>query len=129
MTSRLNELFDDLPKKLDVTQVAALLGMTKKGVYQWIHQGVIPAYKIGATWIVLRDELRDTIASGSNHSLPSASSWGTRTSTDVASRRRGRRCSRCGAANGVRRLRARSPLIVLVREHAYRASLQARRHS
>ena len=59
------------PKKLDVTQVAALLGMTKKGVYQWIHLGVIPAYKIGATWIVLRDELRDTIASGSNHSLPS----------------------------------------------------------
>lgn len=66
MTSRLDELFDDLPKKLDVPQVADLLGMTKKGVYQWIHQGVIPAYKLGATWIILRDELRDAIASGSN---------------------------------------------------------------
>lgn len=66
MTSRLDELFGDLPKKLDVPQVAELLGMTKKGVYQWIHQGVIPAYKLGATWIILRDELRDAIASGSN---------------------------------------------------------------
>lgn len=72
MTSRLDELFDDLPKKLDVPQVADLLGMTKKGVYQWIHQGVIPAYKLGATWMILRDELRDAIAGGSNltHQLP-----------------------------------------------------------
>ena len=61
-----DELFGDLPKKLDVPQVADLLGMTKKGVYQWIHSGTIPAYKLGATWIILRDELRDAIASGSN---------------------------------------------------------------
>lgn len=66
MTSRLDDLFEGLPVKLDVTQVAELLGMTKKGVYQWIHQGVIPAYKLGSTWFVLRDELRDTVASGSN---------------------------------------------------------------
>jgi excisionase family DNA binding protein len=48
--------------------------MTKKGVYQWIHQGTIPAYKLGATWIILRDELRDAIASGSNlaQELPSS---------------------------------------------------------
>lgn len=74
MTSRLDELFGDLPKKLDVPQVADLLGMTKKGVYQWIHQGVIPAYKLGATWIILRDELRDAVASGSNlaHKLPAS---------------------------------------------------------
>ena len=74
MTSRLDELFGDLPKKLDVPQVADLLGMPKKGVYQWIHQGVIPAYKLGATWIILRDELRDAIASGSNlaHKLPAS---------------------------------------------------------
>lgn len=74
MTSRLDELFDALPVKLDVSQVANLLGMTKKGVYQWIHQGVIPAYRLGATWIILRDELRDAIASGSNltQHLPSA---------------------------------------------------------
>lgn len=66
MTSRLDELFDGLPKKLDVPQVAELLGMTKKGVYQWIHSGTVPAYKLAGTWIILRDELRDAIASGSN---------------------------------------------------------------
>ena len=66
MTSRLDELFEDLPKKLDVPEVAALLGMTTKGVYKWIHTGTIPAYKLGAGWIILRDELRDAIASGSN---------------------------------------------------------------
>lgn len=66
MTSRLDELFDDLPKRLGVPETAELLGMTTKGVYKWIHQGVIPAYKLGASWIILRDELRDAIANGSN---------------------------------------------------------------
>lgn len=66
MTARLDEIFRDLPVRLDVPQVAELLGVTKKGVYQWIHQGVIPAYKLGSTWIILRDDLRDTIAAGSN---------------------------------------------------------------
>lgn len=66
MTSRLDELFDGLPKRLGVQEVAELLDMTTQGVYKWIHSGTIPAYKLGATWIILRDELRDAIASGSN---------------------------------------------------------------
>ncbi|MEP7161555.1 MAG: helix-turn-helix domain-containing protein [Dermatophilaceae bacterium] len=66
MTSRLDELFDGLPKRLGVQEVAELLDVTTQGVYKWIHSGTIPAYKLGATWIILRDELRDAIASGSN---------------------------------------------------------------
>lgn len=66
MTSRLDELFAGLPKRLTAPEVAELLDMTTQGVYKWIHQGTIPAYKLGASWIVLRDELRDAIASGSN---------------------------------------------------------------
>lgn len=66
MTSRLDELFDGLPKRLGVQEVAELLDMTTQGVYKWIHSGTIPAYKLGATWIILRDELRDAIAHGSN---------------------------------------------------------------
>lgn len=66
MNSRLDELFDGLPKRLGVQEVAELLDMTTQGVYKWIHSGTIPAYKLGATWIILRDELRDAIASGSN---------------------------------------------------------------
>ena len=74
MTSRLDELFDGLPKRLGVQEVAELLDMTTQGVYKWIHSGTIPAYKLGATWIILRDELRDAIASGSNltQRLPAA---------------------------------------------------------
>ena len=74
MTSRLDELFDGLPKRLGVQEVAELLDMTTQGVYKWIHSGTIPAYKLGATWIILRDELRDAIASGSNlaHKLPAS---------------------------------------------------------
>jgi excisionase family DNA binding protein len=74
VTSRLDELFDGLPKRLGVQEVAELLDMTTQGVYKWIHSGTIPAYKLGATWIILRDELRDAIASGSNltHKLPAS---------------------------------------------------------
>ncbi len=66
MTSRLDELFAGLPIRLDVQDVADLLGMTKKGVYRWINEGTIPGYKIGGQWIILRDELRDTLLQGSN---------------------------------------------------------------
>lgn len=66
MTSRLDELFDDLPARLDVPTVAEVLGMTKKGVYGLLHSGVIPGYKLGSNWIILRDELRDTLAAGAN---------------------------------------------------------------
>lgn len=64
--SRLDELFADRPKRLTVPEVAELLGVTTQGVYKWIHTGVIPAYKLGNSWLILRDELRDAIASGSN---------------------------------------------------------------
>lgn len=72
MTSRLDELFADLPPRLTADQVAELLAVSPKGVYRWINAQVIPAYKVGTSWIILRDELKDTLASGSNlaHQLP-----------------------------------------------------------
>ena len=39
--THLDDLFAGLPAKLDVPAVADLLGMTTKGVYGWIHSGVI----------------------------------------------------------------------------------------
>jgi excisionase family DNA binding protein len=70
MTQPLDDFFADLPPRLDVPTVAELLGVTTKGVYRWIHTGVIPAYKLGSSWIILRDELRDTLAAGANVRLP-----------------------------------------------------------
>ena len=64
--SHLDALFEGLPERLDVNQVAALLGVSPKGVYRWLKDGVIPGYQLGRTWMILRDELKDAIASGSN---------------------------------------------------------------
>lgn len=66
LVSHLDALFEHLPERMDVNQVADLLGVSTKGVYLWLKEGVIPGYQVGRTWIILRDELKDAIASGRN---------------------------------------------------------------
>ena len=66
VSARLDEMFADLPATLTVQQVADLLGMHNKGVYRWIREGIIPAYKLGASWFIVRDDLKDALAQGSN---------------------------------------------------------------
>ena len=64
--THLDDLFADLPDTLRVSQVAKLLGKTNQGVLRWISTGVLPAYKLGDTWVILRDDLRDAMAEGGN---------------------------------------------------------------
>lgn len=66
VTSALDALFEGRGSTLTVPEVAEILGMTKPGVYKWLKDGVIPGYKVGGTWFVLRDELKATLAAGSN---------------------------------------------------------------
>lgn len=66
MSRALDELFSELPKTLSVLQAAEILGITKQGAYQWLRNGTIPAYRVGSSWIILRDELKEMIAAGSN---------------------------------------------------------------
>ena len=66
VTSGLDALFDGKNKTLTVPQVADLLGMTKQGVYNWLRAGVIPGYKVGSSWFILRDELKATFRVGAN---------------------------------------------------------------
>lgn len=66
VTSGLDALFEGLTKTLTVPDVAELLGMTKPGVYKWLKDGVIPGYKVGSTWFILRDELKQTLEAGAN---------------------------------------------------------------
>ncbi len=61
--SRFDEMFSELPNLLRVSQVARLLG---PGVLRWINTGVLPAYKLGDTWFILRDDLRDAMSAGGN---------------------------------------------------------------
>lgn len=65
----LDALFADKPETLSVSAVADLLNMSTNGVYRWIREGVIPAYKVGSTWFVLRDELHKEMRSGRNDSV------------------------------------------------------------
>lgn len=66
VTSGLDALFEGRKETLTVPEVAELLGMTKPGVYKWLKDGVIPGYKVGATWFILRDELKETLRKGAN---------------------------------------------------------------
>lgn len=64
--SHLEEMLDGLPPTLRVSQVGTLLCKSNQGVLRWINSGVLPAYKLGDTWFILRDDLRDAMAAGGN---------------------------------------------------------------
>jgi excisionase family DNA binding protein len=66
MTSGLDALFEGKDRTLTVPEVADLLGLTKQAVYHWLRDGVIPGYKVGSTWFILRDELKGTLQAGAN---------------------------------------------------------------
>lgn len=63
VVSRLDELFEGLPRHLTVDQLADVLGVGKQTAYNWLNRGVVPGYKLGNTWLILRDEVRDHLAS------------------------------------------------------------------
>lgn len=62
----LDDLFKGRPATLDPAEVAELLGMTKQGVYNWLKNGTITGYKMGSSWIIIRDELKAQLAAGAN---------------------------------------------------------------
>lgn len=64
--SALDDLFAGEPRMLSVSRVADVLGMSPKGVYKWIEEGTLPAYKVSGRWFIVRDELVTTLAQGSN---------------------------------------------------------------
>jgi excisionase family DNA binding protein len=64
--SRLDELFNRYPEHLSVPELAEVLGVKRTTVYRWLQAGIIPAYKVGGAWVILRDEVRDWVRSGRN---------------------------------------------------------------
>ncbi len=71
MTSRLDEFFEGQPDRMSPKDVAILLGVTDAAVYVWLRDGVIPGYQLGRTWVILRDELKDTLLAGQSAALRS----------------------------------------------------------
>ena len=66
VTDGLDALFEGRDATLSAPEVAEMLGMTKQGIYHWLRDGVIPGYKVGTTWFILRDELKETLRKGAN---------------------------------------------------------------
>ena len=64
--THLDDLFADLPPNLNVQQTAEVLGIRPSTVYKWLNEGVLPGYKVGSAWVILRDEVKDRIRSGRN---------------------------------------------------------------
>jgi len=66
MMSRLDELFAPYPDHLSVEELAEILGVTRLTAYRWLQRGLVPGYKVGASWVILRDEVRDHLATQRN---------------------------------------------------------------
>ncbi len=64
--SHLDELFAGYPEHLSVQELTELLGVKKSTIYSWLQQGTIPAYRVGGSWVVLREEVKDLMRSGRN---------------------------------------------------------------
>ncbi|MDO5063938.1 MAG: helix-turn-helix domain-containing protein [Actinomyces bowdenii] len=62
----LEAAFQEYGRFLSVPETAELLGMTKQGLYNWVREGIVPAYKVASTWLILRDDLKELIRTGSN---------------------------------------------------------------
>lgn len=48
--------YDELPLMLSVTEVAAVLGISRAGAYELVHGNEFPALKIGSRIVVPRDK-------------------------------------------------------------------------
>ena len=61
MGSRLDDLFAPYADQthLSVKDVGDLFGVSEPTARRWIAQGVIPAYKMGTSWVILTSEVRD----------------------------------------------------------------------
>ena len=66
VTDGLDELFEGQGPTMTARDVTELLGITKQTVHNWLRDGVIPGYKVGSSWFILRDELKETLRAGAN---------------------------------------------------------------
>jgi excisionase family DNA binding protein len=80
--SGLDALFEGRGQTLSAPEVAELLALTKPGLYKWLKDGVIPGYKVGGTWFILRDELKETLRQGANAARGRDPHCGSRTTDD-----------------------------------------------
>lgn len=67
MADALDALFRDLPERLSVEQLTAVLGLADPTItYRWLRDGTIPAMKLGKRWIILRDDVKQHLRASYN---------------------------------------------------------------
>lgn len=67
MSRALDILFADLPSRLGVEQLTEVLGLSDKTVtYRWLRDGRIPAIRLGGTWIIFRDDIKEHLEKSYN---------------------------------------------------------------
>jgi putative excisionase len=62
----LDLFFEQAPALMTIEEVAKLMRVNKTAVYDWVDKGQVPAYKVGGSWRILRDELKTTVRRSSN---------------------------------------------------------------
>ncbi|WP_394253601.1 helix-turn-helix domain-containing protein [Arthrobacter pityocampae] len=72
VSKALDRLFASLPERLSIDQLTDLLGLSARSVtYKWLREGNVPAMKIGGTWLILRDDVREHLEASYNFPRPS----------------------------------------------------------
>lgn len=67
MSRALDTLFAELPSRLSVEQLTDVLGLSDKTVtYRWLRDGRIPAIRLGGTWIIFRDDIKEHLEKNYN---------------------------------------------------------------
>lgn len=67
MSRALDTLFADLPSRLSVDQLTEVLGLSDKTVtYRWLRDGRIPAIRLGGTWVIFRDDIKEHLEANYN---------------------------------------------------------------
>ncbi|SDI70396.1 DNA binding domain-containing protein, excisionase family [Arthrobacter subterraneus] len=66
----LEERFAEYPEHLTLEHLAEILGVKRPTAYQWVRNGVIPAYKVGGAWIIYRDEVLEHLRQSRNIPAP-----------------------------------------------------------
>ena len=64
--TRLDDLFAPYSEYLSVNDLCKVLGIGRATAYKWLNDGTIPAYRVRGVWKILRDDVKDFVAMGSN---------------------------------------------------------------
>lgn len=63
----IDKLFEGMPARLTVDQLTQALGLADRTVtYRWLRDGIVPAIKLGKTWLILRDDIKEHLRSHYN---------------------------------------------------------------